>query len=163
MKKLLIFIILLVCLFFASFIQLDSTDDPNPPPLVKAARSQIGKTVLYDAAYTKLEYPNGDVPLYKGVCTDVVVRALRKSHKQDLQKLMHEDMLSHFKSYPQKWGAKRPDKNIDHRRVPNIRRYFERRGYTLSVTTEPKDYQAGDIVTCTFGQNKTHIMIVSSR
>jgi uncharacterized protein YijF (DUF1287 family) len=162
-KKLLVFILLLVGLFLASFIQWNSTDEPNPPPLVKAARSQIGKTLFYDASYTKLEYPNGDVPLYKGVCTDVVVRALRKSHKLDLQKYMHEDMLGHFGNYPQRWGAKKPDKNIDHRRVPNIRRYFERQGYALPVTSNQKDYQAGDIVTCTFGDNKTHIMIVSSR
>ena len=71
--------------------------------LVKDARSQIGQTLYYDPAYTALKYPMGDVPLIKGVCTDVVVRALRHQNI-DLQQRIHEDMKENFKNYPQKWG-----------------------------------------------------------
>ena len=135
----------------------------NPaPPLVISARDQIGKTLIYDPKYVRLSYPNGDIPLRRGVCTDVVIRALRDSQKIDLQKEIHEDMISAFKSYPKIWGAKHTDKNIDHRRVPNIKTYFKRQGYALPVTKNPKDYKAGDIVTCKV-QGRPHIMVVSSK
>ena len=75
----------------------------NPAQLVKDARSQIGKTLYYDPAYSALRYPMGDVPLLKGVCTDVVIRALRQQG-MDLQQGIHEDMRASFKRYPQKWG-----------------------------------------------------------
>jgi uncharacterized protein YijF (DUF1287 family) len=91
-----------------------------------------------------------------------VIRALRKSQKLDLQKEVHEDMLKAFGSYPKIWGAKSTDKNIDHRRVPNLKAYFKRKGYARLVTTDPKDYKAGDIVTCKV-QGRPHIMIVSSK
>ena len=110
--------------------------------LVTSAKSQIGKTLYYDPAYTKLQYPMGDVPLIKGVCTDVVVRALR-GQGIDLQQLIHEDMKKNFKAYPQKWGLKSPDKNIDHRRVPNIQTYFKRQGYEI----KDQNFLPGDIVT----------------
>ena len=96
-------------------------------PIVRAARSQIGKTTTYDPAYVKLEYPEGDLPIERGVCTDVVIRALRKGVRLDLQKSVHEDMGKAFAQYPKIWGLKKTDRNIDHRRVPNLSRYFVRR------------------------------------
>jgi uncharacterized protein len=126
--------------------------------LVTDAKSQIGQTRYYDPAYTKLAYPMGDVPLVKGVCTDVVIRALRHQGI-DLQKLIHEDMKANFKLYPQKWGLKSPDKNIDHRRVPNIQTYFKRKGYV----TKDSNYLAGDIVTWDLGKGLVHIGIVSNK
>ncbi|MDB6031224.1 MAG: hypothetical protein JWM16_1562 [Verrucomicrobiales bacterium] len=128
-----------------------------------AARAQIGKTVRYDPAYRVLKYPDGDVPMEAGVCTDVVVRALRTSLKMDLQKDVHEDMAQNFDRYPKIWALKGPDKNIDHRRVPNLQAYFKRKGWNLPISKEPKDYQAGDLVTCIVPQNLAHIMIVSDR
>ena len=132
-------------------------------PIVAAARTQIGKTVVYDPAYVKLDYPGGDVPIERGVCTDVIIRALRTSRNLDLQKLVHEDMRTAFSKYPTIWGLKKPDRNIDHRRVPNLRRYFERKGYSVAITRKKEDYLPGDIVTCTVGRNLPHIMIVSDR
>ncbi len=132
-------------------------------PIVIAARNQIGKTLYYDSAYTSLSYPNGDVPIEKGVCTDVVIRALRDAMNMDLQKLVHEDMNVAFSKYPNIWGLKKPDSNIDHRRVSNLKTYFERQGYSLDVTQEKDNYLPGDLVTCTVGQNQPHIMIVSDR
>lgn len=140
-----------------------AAEKTNPVRIVGAARTQIGKTVRYDPSYRAMEYPNGDVPMEMAVCTDVVVRALRKSIGIDLQKLVHEDMKRNFSRYPQNWGLKGPDKNIDHRRVPNLMTYFKRNGWELSVSTKPQDYQAGDLVTCTVPPRLPHIMIVSDR
>ena len=132
-------------------------------PIVSAARAQVGKTTIYDSAYVRLDYPRGDLPIERGVCTDVVVRALRDALDMDLQKLVHEDMKAAFSQYPKIWGLKRPDPNIDHRRVPNLQRYFERRRWSVSVTKVNRDYVAGDLVTCTVPPNRPHIMIVSDR
>ena len=132
-------------------------------PIVAAARNQIGKTTAYDPSYVRLAYPGGDVTIGKGVCTDVVVRALRDALDMDLQKLVHEDMLSAFSVYPKIWGLKKPDRNIDHRRVPNLKCYFERKDYSLPVTDEKDNYLPGDLVTCTVPPNRPHIMIVSDK
>lgn len=121
-----------------------------PDNLAAMARRQIGVTVKYDPTYETLSYPGGDVPMERGVCTDVVIRAMRLKGI-DLQKAVHEDMKRHFSCYPNNWGLTRPDKNIDHRRVPNLRVYFTRRGWSLPVTQHPGDYKPGDIVTCVAG------------
>ena len=131
--------------------------------IVEAARWQVGKTMKYDGAYVSLDYPNGDLPISKGVCTDVVIRALRKARKIDLQKLVHDDMRKHFSKYPKNWGLSRTDKNIDHRRVPNLQTYFKRQGWSIPVTHKKEDYKPGDLVTCTVAGRLPHIMIVSDR
>lgn len=131
--------------------------------IVSAARAQIGVTKEYDPAYVGLKYPGGDVDISKGVCTDVVIRALRKARDMDLQKLVHEDMRRHFSKYPKRWGLKRTDRNIDHRRVPNLRTYFKRRGWSMRVTPEKENYKPGDLVTCTVAGRLPHIMIVSDK
>jgi len=135
----------------------------DPAAIVKAARDQVGVTVRYDPAYVSLEYPGGDVPAESGVCTDVVIRALRSALDLDLQKEVHEDMKAHFSKYPQSWGLRRADKNIDHRRVPNLRTFFKRRGWELPLSTEASDFQPGDLVTCIVPPHLPHIMIVSDR
>ncbi len=132
-------------------------------PIVAAARGQIGKTIIYDPSYVGLKYPGGDVPIEKGVCTDVIVRAFRDALDMDLQKLVHQDMRIAFSKYPKIWGLKRPDRNIDHRRVPNLQRYFQRKGFSLAVTRQMRDYLPGDVVTCMVPPNRPHIMIVSDR
>ena len=131
--------------------------------IVAAARRQVGKTLYYNPSYTRLAYPMGDVPIETGVCTDVIIRALRDALKMDLQQLVHRDMAAAFSEYPQNWGLKQPDPNIDHRRVPNLRKYFSRVGFSLKVTEKPEDYLPGDIVTCTLPGNIPHIMIVSDK
>lgn len=130
--------------------------------LVQAARSQVGVTLGYDPVYRRLDYPGGDVPLATGVCTDVLIRALRQQGL-DLQKSVHEDMRAHFSAYPRNWGLQRPDRNIDHRRVPNLMTWFRRQGMALEVSDKSADYQAGDIVTWDLGRGLTHIGIVSDR
>lgn len=132
----------------------------EPDNLAAMARKQIGVTVKYDPAYVSLSYPGGDLPQDRGVCTDVVIRAMRLKGI-DLQKLVHEDISRHFSAYPNNWGLKRPDRNIDHRRVPNLQVYFTRRGWSLPVTDNPVDYKPGDIVTCRVSSGRPHIMVVS--
>jgi uncharacterized protein YijF (DUF1287 family) len=115
--------------------------------------------VRYDPTYFQIDYPNGDVPQDKGVCTDVVIRAYRK-FGIDLQKEVHEDMKSYFSKYPKNWGLSKPDKNVDHRRVPNLMTFFFRHGATKPITTNSKDYLPGDIVCWNLGGSVTHIGIV---
>jgi len=117
--------------------------------------------VTYDGAYVAIPYPNGDVPNNTGVCTDVVIRAYR-SIGTDLQQLVHEDMSAHFKLYPSKriWGLSSTDRNIDHRRVPNLQAFFQRHGETLAVTQNSADYAAGDIVTWMLPNHLPHIGMV---
>ncbi|MCC7266906.1 MAG: DUF1287 domain-containing protein [Caulobacteraceae bacterium] len=131
--------------------------------LVAAAESQVGKTLSYDPAYTRLAYPNGDVPLSRGVCTDVVIRAYRTAFSLDLQTLVHEDMTANFARYPKLWGLKRPDRNIDHRRVPNLETFLKRRGASQALPPAPATLQAGDLVTQRLPGNLPHILVVHHR
>jgi len=127
--------------------------------LSNAAISLTKNVVIYDPTYFKIAYPMGDVPVGKGVCTDVVIRAYRKLNI-DLQRLVHEDMVLHFNIYPNRWGLKRTDTNIDHRRVPNLMVFFSRFGKSLPRTLVSTDYHTGDIVCWDLGGGITHIGIV---
>lgn len=128
--------------------------------LAAAALERTQHAVVYDPAYVVIDYPGGDVPADRGVCSDVVIRAYRVLGL-DLQKLVHEDMKRNFRRYPQKWGLKRPDKNIDHRRVPNLQRFFKRQGAGLPISKKVEDYQVGDVVAWDLnGKGLTHIGVV---
>lgn len=127
---------------------------------IAAAKAQVGVTRAYDPAYRQLAYPGGDIPLSRGVCSDVVIRAMRKAG-YDLQVLVHEDMRAHFDAYPRKWGLRQPDANIDHRRVPNLATFFTRQGRALPVTHDARDYAPGDIVTWRLASGVPHIGVVS--
>ncbi|HAW20297.1 MAG TPA: DUF1287 domain-containing protein [Flavobacteriales bacterium] len=127
--------------------------------LADAAASIENPNIQYVPDYVQLEYPMGDVPSTTGVCTDVVIRAFRQIDI-DLQKEVHEDMKSAFSDYPQNWGLARPDPNIDHRRVPNLMTYFERRGWEQSISDDATTYLPGDIVAWDLGGGITHIGLV---
>lgn len=128
--------------------------------LVKGAKKQEGVTLYYDPAYVGLAYPGGDVPQDRGVCTDVVIRAFRAAGL-DLQKLVHEDMKAAFHLYPKKWGLKGTDKNIDHRRVPNLQTFFKRKGKSLPIGLKGSDYKPGDVVSWKLPSGLDHIGVVS--
>ncbi|MWV16708.1 DUF1287 domain-containing protein [Pseudomonas sp. L-22-4S-12] len=130
--------------------------------LVSAARQQVGVTLGYDPVYRRLDYPGGDVPLATGVCTDVLIRALR-AQGLDLQQAVHEDMRAHFSAYPNNWGLKRPDRNIDHRRVPNLMTWLRRQGLARPPSEAASAYRGGDVVTWDLGNGLSHIGIVSDR
>lgn len=132
--------------------------------LVAAAIDRTTHNVRYNGSYFSIPYPNGDVPSNIGVCTDVIIRSYR-AIGTDLQKLVHEDMTQNFSNYPSKriWGLKSPDKNIDHRRVPNLQAYFTRHGVKLTASTNKEDYAPGDIVTWMLPGNLPHIGIVTNK
>ncbi|MEZ4987790.1 MAG: DUF1287 domain-containing protein [Saprospiraceae bacterium] len=157
MKRRLINIILLLLTSSSIFGQTDFFR-----MLADSTLTLTKQDVVYDPSYFQLDYPNGDVPADKGVCTDVVIRAYRKLGI-DLQREVHEDMSAAFHAYPKNWGLSRPDKNIDHRRVPNLMVFFERHGTSLSVTRNSPDYKPGDIVCWNLGGGITHIGIVSNK
>lgn len=131
--------------------------------LVNAARSQVGVTTIYSQAYHGIGYPNGDFPRKSGACTDVIIRAYRDGLKLDLQELIHLDMKKAFFAYPKIWGLRTTDRNIDHRRVPNMRTFFKRRGAKQVFSKEQDAYLTGDIVTSIIGGKQAHCGIVSDR
>ncbi len=149
-----------VLFFFLSCLTISAQElGTNQINLSNAAISFTKQQVVYDPSYFSISYPNGDVPKGKGVCTDVVIRAYRQLGV-DLQKEVHEDMKANFSVYPKIWGLNSTDKNIDHRRVPNLMTFFERQGAALSISDNPHDYLPGDIVSWNLGGGTTHIGIV---
>lgn len=156
MKKFFIIIIFNLA-FYCSFAQSSFSEN-----LSNAALTLTKQNVSYDPAYFKIGYPNGDVPSNKGVCTDVVIRAYRKLGI-DLQVEVHKDMEANFKKYPKTWKMSHTDKNIDHRRVPNLMVFFTRHGKVKPITDKPKDYVPGDIVCWDLGDGVTHIGIVVNK
>ena len=131
--------------------------------LVEAAQDRLKQRVTYNDAYLKLDYPGGDVPANIGVCTDVLIRSYRAAYGFDFQKAVHEDMKANFSAYPKNWGLKRTDRNIDHRRVPNLETYLTRQEASLGISREPSDFQPGDIVSWRLAGGLPHIGIVSDR
>lgn len=155
MKKLLVIILIII----AGCSSKTPLDNFISNPIYKTAiKFSNEKKWWYDAAYYKISYPNGDVPS-GGACSDVIIRVLRENG-MDLQQLIHVDMVSNFDEYPHKWGLTSTDANIDHRRVPNIMKYFERMGYSQDVTNKYEDYKPGDIVCWSLKPTTTHIGIV---
>ncbi|MDX1652452.1 MAG: DUF1287 domain-containing protein [Brumimicrobium sp.] len=157
-SKLLIITSLFTVLFFSTC----TAQSGFQKKLADSALTLTRQKVKYDPTYYSIDYPNGDVPADRGVCTDVVIRAYRKVGI-DLQRLVHEDMKNNFSIYPNKWGLKKTDPNIDHRRVPNLMTFFDRKGTSLSLSSNASDYLPGDIVCWDLGNGLTHIGIVSAR
>ena len=156
MKKYASILVLLFCIF------LGKSQSKFAFQLSEAALGLTKNKVTYDPAYFVLKYPNGDVPADKGVCTDGIIRAYRKLGI-DLQKEVHEDMKKNFSKYPKKYGLKKPDTNIDHRRVPNLMVFFAKFGKSKSIETNPALYAPGDIVSWLLPGNLTHIGIVVNK
>jgi uncharacterized protein YijF (DUF1287 family) len=162
------FTLLALSWFVLSCASFGQSGDSSSPPvskqqftsqLVAAAVERANHVVRYLSDYVRIEYPNGDVPADTGVCADEIIRAYR-GVGVDLQKEVHEDMAVHFAEYPNKWGARHTDTNIDHRRVPNLMVFLARKGEALPVGKIAKDYLPGDLVTWDLGGNVPHIGIV---
>lgn len=136
---------------------------PAAHRLVAAAIERTDHSVTYDGSYRVLPYPGGDVPDDIGVCSDLVIRAYRAGLGIDLQKEVHEDMMRAFADYPQIWGLRRPDRNIDHRRVPNLATFFARHGRSMTASRDADDYRPGDLVTWRLPGNLPHIGVVTDR
>jgi len=164
------FYFILIFLAFLTYGQKEEQTDLSSKPnsfqekLSNAAISIIDESIIYTPNYVSIKYPNGDVPVKTGVCTDVVIRTYRKLGI-DLQKEVHEDLKANFSLYPnlKKWGLKKPDTNIDHRRVPNLEVFFTRKGKKLEVSDNPNDYKTGEIVTWMINGKLPHIGIVTHK
>ena len=157
MKKLLIGTIVPACILVSAVCFADLKKS-----LSESAIELTRQHVRYDPSYYRMDYPGGDVPAGSGVCTDVIIRAYRKV-SIDLQKEVHLDMKAHFKRYPKIWGMRRPDTNIDHRRVPNLMVFFKRRGTVKKISNNPADYSPGDIVCWRLPGGRQHIGLVVNR
>ena len=141
---------------------LPETVDVKRAELVKAAMGEVGVTLSYDPAYVKIAYPGGDVPMDRGVCTDVVIRALR-GVGVDLQVLVHDDKKKAPGAYPRDWGNLPPDANIDHRRVPNLMTFFKRQGKQVPATKVEADYLPGDFVVWRLPSGLLHVGVVTDQ
>lgn len=173
-KKMKHIYILLIVILFCSCSQKEKnktlsftakrTTNTFEEKLSEAAISIIDPSIDYDPAYFSIKYPNGDIPENKGVCTDVIIRCYRKLNI-DLQKEVHEDMAANFSEYPnlKKWGMTKTDTNIDHRRVPNLEVFFERKGTKLSVSEDARDYKTGELVTWMINGKLPHIGIITNK
>ena len=170
MRKVIASVFGVACAFGLSTVNAQLANPPSPQPtfgdrVAAAAHKRTQQSVVYDPAYRRIAYPGGDVPNDRGVCSDVVVRSLR-AVGVDLQQLVHEDMRANFAAYPQIWSARGPDRNIDHRRVPNLETFFRRAGARLETSLEPIDYEPGDIVAWDLRADAgvlPHIGVVSDR
>ncbi len=151
----------LVCLLVGSAL-LVAPGIAGEAELAAAAARQVGVTTGYDGSYRRLAYPGGDVPAESGVCTDVLIRAYR-ALGIDLQVRVYEDMRAHFRDYPSLWGLTRPDRNIDHRRVPNLETWFRRHALVLTGGADPAAYRPGDIVSWRLDSGLPHIGIVAEQ
>ncbi len=149
-------------IFLTFFVKISFGQSNFGNRLADSAFNITKQKVKYDPTYFQLKYPNGDVPSGKGVCTDVIIRTYRKLGI-DLQKVVHEDIKANFDKYPKNWGLKNPDKNIDHRRVPNLMVFFAKYGKEKIITVKPNDYLPGDIVCWNLGGATTHIGLVSKK
>jgi uncharacterized protein YijF (DUF1287 family) len=152
--------LLLAATLLADILQADDFSQA----IMNAAIERTRHQVRYDGAYYPIDYPNGDVPKDVGVCTDVIIRSYRVLGV-DLQRRVHEDMVAHFDAYPSRriWGLEATDRNIDHRRVPNLKVFFQRQGVSLAVTQSIADYLAGDLVTWRLPGGLPHIGMVTNR
>lgn len=161
-----IYLVLLVVSFLTCGVKKESKIELKgfEEQLSDAAISIVDASIDYDPAYFSIKYPNGDVPKNKGVCTDVIIRAYRKLNI-DLQKEVHDDIKANFSKYPnlKKWGLKKPDTNIDHRRVPNLEVFFARKGQKLAISNNADDYKTGELVTWMIGKKYPHIGIITNK
>jgi uncharacterized protein YijF (DUF1287 family) len=151
-----LFVKILLTLLLVYNISFASELNEKQKKIIQGAKQCLEEKFSYDVsmAYHVLTYedkintgkkvfPNGDLSPDIGVCTDVTVRALRYGLQLDLQKEINDDAVKNWRDYPMKrWSAKKPDSNIDHRRVPNQEVWFGK--YWTNVTNE--EYMPGDVI-----------------
>ena len=137
---------------------------PDVLDVIIGAKKVALNGAAYGGDYISIKYPGGDVPRDQGVCTDVVVRALRNAGI-DLQKELHEDIAAAPKAYPM---VKHADSNIDQRRVKTILPWFQRHwaAHGTDPRTAADPFRAGDVLfmdTYPGRDGPEHVGIVSDR
>lgn len=134
---------------YTSNIDKDNDGIDDQTDILNNVRKYIATNPKYKSKYYASGYPDDGY----GVCTDVVAFGL-KGAGYDLMELVNEDIKNNRNNY----NIDTIDKNIDFRRVQNLKIYFENNA--ISLTTDIYDFeswQGGDIV---IFQN--HIGIVSN-
>ena len=174
MKKKLLIIIIFICLFiilyllyyfnyiphkkynnnyfniktYISNIDKDNDGIDDQTDILDGAKKYISMKPKYKSKYYNTGYPNDGY----GVCTDVVAFAL-KDAGYDLQSFVNEHILANKDLY----DIEVVDKNIDFRRVKNLKIYLDYNAQSLTIDiNDIEKWQGGDIVVF-----KNHIGIVS--
>lgn len=135
---------------YVSKVDKDNDGIDDQTDMLKSVREYIETKPKYKSKYYATGYPEDEY----GVCTDVVAFGM-KGAGYDLKELVFDDI----KANSDKYNIDTIDKNIDFRRVRNLKVYFDNNA--ISLTTDVKDYkqwQGGDIVVF-----KTHIGVISDK
>lgn len=126
----------------------DGVDDQTD--ILNAVREYIKTKPKYQSKYYSTGYPNDEY----GVCTDVVAFGLLGAG-YNLQELVNDDIINNKDMYE----IDVIDKNIDFRRVRNLRIYFANNAIKLTNDIyDIEEWQGGDIVIF-----EKHIGIVSDK
>lgn len=126
----------------------DGIDDQTD--ILNNVKEYIATKPKYKSEYYVGGYPDDEY----GVCTDVVAFGL-KGAGYDLRELVYEDILAH----PDDYDIDIIDKDIDFRRVHNLKVYFEHHTIRLTMDiTKIEEWQGGDIVVF-----ENHIGIISDK
>jgi len=138
---------------------------PDALDVLIGAKKTVANADAYGAGYISISYPGGDVPREVGVCTDVIIRAMRNAGV-DLQAELHRDVARARRAYPMVKGN--GDTNIDHRRVRTILPWFLRHwdAHTIDLDDTSDPLRPGDVVFMDTFPSKAgpdHIGIVSDR
>ena len=126
----------------------DGIDDQSD--ILQNVREYISTKPKYKSKYYDTGYPDDEY----GVCTDVIAFGLLGAG-YDLMELVNEDIVNH----PLDYDITNLDKNIDYRRVRNLKIYFDRKAISLTTdVNEIEQWQGGDIVVF-----EKHIGIISDK
>ena len=126
----------------------DGIDDQTD--ILEGVRNYIKTKPKYKSKYYETGYPNDNY----GVCTDVVSNGLLNAG-YDLKELVYNDI----KKNKSKYDITTIDKNIDFRRVRNLKVFFKNNAKSLTTDVKKKEeWQGGDIVIF-----KKHIGIISDK
>jgi uncharacterized protein YijF (DUF1287 family) len=143
----------------------DGDGIPDPLDVLIGAKKTVLNADDYTEGYVEMKYPMGDVPREIGVCTDVIVRAVRNAGI-DLQKALHEDIRKAPKAYPMIKGS--GNASIDQRRVGTLLPYFKRHweAHTAKLDDAADPLRPGDVIfmdTFPSRSGPDHIGIISDR
>ncbi|MBS1122477.1 MAG: NADH:ubiquinone oxidoreductase [Deltaproteobacteria bacterium] len=141
----------------------DGDGIPDPLDVLIGAKKTVLNADAYTEGYMDMKYPMGDVPRGVGVCTDVIIRAVRNAGI-DLQQELHDDLGRARAAYPMIKGRGNPQ--IDQRRVLSLLPYFTRhwQARTARLDDAGDPLRPGDVVFMDTFPSKSgpdHIGIVS--
>ena len=123
---------------YKSNIDFDNDGIDDQTDVLDGVKNYVARNPKYKSKYYETGYPNDEY----GVCTDVVTFGLNNAG-YDLMTLVNEDIKNNIDSY----NIEVIDKNIDFRRVKNLKIYFERNAISLTTdVSKIEEWQGGDII-----------------